>query len=160
MVIFVILLVLIVCLFIYLCLYAFCREKKEVIRVTRYGSILDRDPDLGKDNMVYSPYTIGLNDDSAISEVAPIDNEYLNMSHISKEDAIRKMTHMIPEDADIHQQMDEELKDSEIDSNWIPVSEPSRNSHSKTTFSFKFDQTRNSSKSKIEQKKRATFFRG
>lgn len=156
MVIFVILGVLVVCLFIYLCTYALCKEKKEVIRVTRYGSILDRDPDLGKDNMVYSPYTIGLNDDSAISEVAPLDNDYMNVSQISKEDAIRKMTHMIPGDVDIEQQMEEELKDSEIDSNWIPVSEPSRNSHSKTTFSFKFDQSRNASKSKINSKNRAT----
>lgn len=99
----VILAVLLACLFIYLCTFVLCKEKKEVVRVTRYGSILDRDPDLGKDNMVYSPYTIGLNDESMISEVAPLDNDYLNVSQMSKEDAIRKMTHMLPGDVNINE---------------------------------------------------------
>lgn len=103
MVVVVLILLVICCLLSYLCVYSLCKKKK-IVRVTTYGSILDRDPILGTDNMVYSPYTIGLNEDSAISEVSPLDSSYLNMSHashMSKEDPIRKLTSMIPEDATV-----------------------------------------------------------
>ena len=158
-IILIILVILVAGLFFYLCAYVLCKEEKPVIRVTRYGSILERDPDLVRDNLVYSAQTIGLNDESAISEVAPLDNDYLNASQISKEDVLRKMTHMIPGDPNINLEIEEEFRDSDVHSDWIPVSEPNRSNHSKT-MSFKFDKTRNPAKTNLDSKKRATFFRG
>jgi hypothetical protein len=125
-----ILVVMMIILLIYLCIYCLCKERKPTRKITRYGSILDRDPDLGMDNIVYTPQTIGLSDEVTLSEVSPDDN-YLNMSTMSKEDLIRKMTNMIPGEYNMQDQMEEEFKDTEENFDWIGVSEPSVSQKSK-----------------------------
>jgi hypothetical protein len=65
------------------------------VRVTRYGSILDKDPELRKDHLKYDAKTIGLNDQSMISEVKPEDNSYMNASGMDKT-LTNALTNMLP----------------------------------------------------------------
>jgi hypothetical protein len=83
--------VLIIVLTVYACCQYICKPPEKVIRVTRYGSILDKDPELRQDHLKYEANAIGLNRDSMISEVRPEDNSYMDASNMSREKALTKL---------------------------------------------------------------------
>lgn len=116
--------ILIIVLGTYACCQFICKEEKPVVRVTRYGSILDKDPELRQDHLKYDAKTIGINDTSMISEVRPEDNSYMNASNMSREQAL---TNMIPEHLTLRQDVDSEANDFQFDSSWDKGSMPDFN---------------------------------
>jgi hypothetical protein len=58
--------ILICVLTVYVCCQTLCKEptpeEKERARQPRYGTILDKDPELRQDHLKYEAHTIGLND--------------------------------------------------------------------------------------------------
>ena len=113
----------------YACCQFVCKEKKPVVRVTRYGSILDKDPELRKDHLKYDAKTIGLNDQSMISEVKPEDNSYMNASGMDKT-LTNALTNMLPQDLTTRQDVDSNLNDIQFDVSWDKSSMPDFNSNS------------------------------
>ena len=67
----------------------FCVEKPkprvEQAETMGFGTILDKDPELRSDHYKTEVKTIGLNDDSCISDVKRMNQSYLNMSTLSKD---------------------------------------------------------------------------
>jgi hypothetical protein len=86
-----------------------------VIRVTKYGSILDKDPELRKDNLKYDAKTIGLNDHSMISEVRPGDNSYMNASNMSR---VKALTNLIPGELTLRTGDQSTVNDIQFDQSW------------------------------------------
>ena len=118
-------LILIIVLMIYLC-SRFITQKKEEERKKaeqplRFASILDKDPELRKDHLVYDANTIGLNNQSMISEVQPEANEYLNMSNMSREQALTNMISSNKQYEDAYQD------DIKFDQSWDEGSVPKFN---------------------------------
>ena len=56
----------------YACFQFICKENKPVIKITKYGDILDKDPELASDYKKYTARTIGLTNTSILSEVEEI----------------------------------------------------------------------------------------
>ena len=127
--------ILIIVLGTYACCQYICNEQQPVVRVTRYGSILDKDPELRQDHLKYDAKTIGLNDNSMISEVRPEDNSYMDASNMSREQAL---TNMIPGHLTVREDVNSDLDDLKFDSSWdkgsMPDFESNNLSQLKSTF--------------------------
>lgn len=99
----------------YACFQYIFKKPQPVIKVTKYGSILDKDPELRKDLMKYDPKTIGVTDESIISEVQPDENSYFDESTFDRKKAL---TNLIPDNLKLRDNSNIEGNSLKFDASW------------------------------------------